>query len=332
MHRILLLLFLLPFLACNDHNGSDPYADILNRPPFNVLTDSIEQFPGKDSLYFRRAVLLNTNNYPEPALRDFRKAWELGKNEEYALGVGTLMQDRRADSAILFLEEALREIPGSILLRLSLARAYDLAGKPGDAIRVSDEILAMEPRQVDVLKFKADLLHRAGKTPAAIETLERAYQLTPYDVELNYELAHHYAETGNPKVLRLCDSLIRQDNDSMNLHAEPSFFKGLYYANEKNYQEALDMFNEAILKNYYYLNAYIEKGRVQMELKDIPGALKTFQLALTLSPRFPDAYYWIGRCQEASGNKQEAKLNYQRAFSLDPEFTEAKNAADRLSR
>ncbi len=34
----------------------------------------------------------------------------------------------------------------------------------------------------------------------AINILEKAYQLTPYDIELNYELAYKYAETKNPKV------------------------------------------------------------------------------------------------------------------------------------
>jgi tetratricopeptide (TPR) repeat protein len=263
-------------------------------------------------------------------LADFQKAWQLKKLESYALGAGTLLQDRKPDSAILFLEEASRALPQSLLLRLSLARAYDLAGQLDKAILICDELLERAPQQVDVLKFKADLLRRKNRVPEAIATLEKAYYITPFDVELNYELAHQYAETKNAKVLRLCDSLIRQDTDTMNLHAEPAYFKGIYYSNTQQYQKAIEMFDQAILRNYYYLNAYIERGRVHLELKQVPEALKTFNLALTLSPKFPDAYYWIGRCQELMGNKEEAKLNYQRAYSLDPEFLEAKKAAEAL--
>ena len=330
MNRFLPLLFLTLCFSCNDDSSGSPYDDILGRAPFASVTDSIKGDPDNDELYFRRAVLLNTNNLPEPALADFRKAWELKKAESYALGVGTLLQDRKPDSAVIFLKDAIRQIPNSLMLRLSLARAHDLAGELDEAVRICDEILQAEPQQVNVLKFKADLLQRKNKTAEAIATLEKAYQAAPFDVELNYELALQYAETKNPKVLRLCDSLIRMDTDSMNLHAEPLYFKGIYYSNIKDPQAAIKMFDEAILRNYYYLNAYIEKGRVLLDLKQIEEALRTFNLALTLSPKFADAYYWIGRCQEALGKKEEAKLNYQRAFSLDPEFKIAKEAADSL--
>ncbi len=330
MKPLLSFFIFLVIMSCNNDKEDSPYAEILSRPPFATLSDSIENDPDNDSLYFRRAVLLNTNNLPEPALTDFRKAWDLKKTESYALGVGTLLQEKKPDSAIVFLQRAIDVIPSSLMLKLSLARAYDLSGKLAEALKITDEILAIEPRQVDVLKFRADLLQRQNRSVEAIATLERAYQYAPFDVELNYELAHQYAEARNPKVLRLADSLIRQDTDSMNLHAEPAYFKGLYYANIKDQENAIKMFDEAILRNYYYLNAYIEKGRVLLDQKRLEEALRTFNLALTLSPKFADAYYWIGRCQEIQGKKEEAKLNYQRAFSLDPEFIIAKEAAEKL--
>jgi len=90
------------------------------------------------------------------------------------------------------------------------------------------------------------------------------------------------------------------------------------------------MFNDAIQHDYYFLNAYIEKGKVLFDEKKYTDAMKVFQLANTISATFPDAYYWMGKCQEAVGQKDEAKLNYQRAYGLDKTFTEAKEAADRI--
>ena len=323
------LVAILLFISCtSNENDSQPYAEILSKPPFAGLTDSIRTQPANDELYFRRAVLLNTNNLPEPALADFKKAWSLKKDEKYALGAGTLLQERQPDSAIIFLNEAIRSIPASLMLKLSLARAYDLKGNLDSALAISERVLTIEPRQVDILKFKADLLQRKKDTSAAVSILERAYSIAPFDVELNYELALLYAESKNPKVLSLCDSLIRQDTDPQNRHAEPSYFKGIYYANIKDREKAIAMFDEAISLNYYYLNAYIEKGRVLLDQKKTADALKTFNLALTLSPKFADAYFWIGKCQEIMGELQDAKLNYQRAYSLDPEFIEAKQAAE----
>ncbi len=109
-----------------------------------------------------------------------------------------------------------------------------------------------------------------------------------------------------------------------------TYYKGIYFSNINDKAKALSLFDQALQHNYYYLNAYIEKGRILYEQKKFGDALKTFQLANTISATFPDAYFWIGKCQEAMGQKEEAKLNYERAYGLDNTFTEAKEAADKL--
>jgi tetratricopeptide (TPR) repeat protein len=158
--------------------------------------------------------------------------------------------------------------------------------------------------------------------------LEKAYSLTPFDIELNYELAFKYAENKNPKVINLCDSLIKID--TLEIHAEPYYYKGIYFSNTGDKAKALSLFDQAIQHDKYYMNAFIEKGRVLYEQKKLADALKVFQLANNLSNTFPDAYYWMGKCQEAMGQKEDAKLNYQRAYSLDNTFTDAKEALDKL--
>ncbi|HEX4876291.1 MAG TPA: tetratricopeptide repeat protein [Chitinophagaceae bacterium] len=314
--------------SCKDKGNTSPYGELLIQSPYAGISDSIKRDPSNDELYFRRAVLLNTNNLAEPALADFKKAWSIKKDERYAFGIGNLLLDRKPDSAILFLEEAVQELPASHLLQLTLARSYDAGNKTEEALAVCDIILKQNPQQVDALKMKAALIDKKGNAAEAIALLEKAYSLTPFDAELNYELAFKYAETKNAKVLGLCDSLIRKD--SLKIHAEPYYYKGIYYSNTGHKAAALTQFNEAIQHDYYYLNAYIEKGRIYFDQKKYTDALKVFELANTISATFPDAYYWMGRCQEAMGQKEEAKLNYQRAYGLDDSFTEAKEAAGRL--
>ncbi|MES1197727.1 MAG: tetratricopeptide repeat protein [Chitinophagaceae bacterium] len=316
------------FISCNNSKESSPFSDILSQPPFYQITDSINKDPKQDELYFRRAVLLNKNNLPEPALADFQKAWSLKKEEPYALGISTILVDKNPDSAIAFLKEALKEIPNSFFLYLSLARSYDAQNKTDEALNICNEILDKDPDHADVLKMKADLLNKKGKTFEAIKTLETAYRIFPFDAELNYELAYQYAETKNPKVVALCDSLIQKD--SLHLHAEPYYLKGLYFSNINDKAKAIDLFDQAIQHDYSYLNAYIGKGRALYDQKKINEAMKVFQLAIKISSTFADAYYWMGKCQEASGQKEEALLNYQRAYGLDKTFTEAKEAAERI--
>ena len=314
--------------SCNDKGTDSPYSEILNQAPYSGLTDSIKQQPQNDDFYFRRAVLLNSNNLPEPALADFKKAWALKKDEKYAFGLGNLLLDKKPDSAILFLNEALRELPNSFLLQLTLARSLNAQNKTDEALKICNDMLQKNPEQVDVLKMKADILDKKGNKSETISTLEKAYNLTPFDVELNYMLALKLAESGNRRVISLCDSLIRAD--SLHIHAEPYYYKGIYYSSINDKAKAIVFFDNAIKIDYNFMEGYIEKGSVLYEMKKYEEALAVFNLCLTVSPKFADAYYWIAKCQEAMGKKEEAKLNYNRAYSLDKSLTEAKAAAERI--
>ena len=316
-------------LSCNNNKEDSPFGDLLSQSPYATLTDSIKKEPTRDELYFRRAVLLNKNNFPEPALTDFQKAWSIRKEEKYAFGISTLLLEKKPDSAIVFLKNSLKEIPQSVLLQLSLARAYDAQNKTDDALNVCNNILQLYPDNVDVLKFKAQLLEKKNDINGSIASLEKAYSLAPFDVDLNNELAYKYAETKNPKVISLCDSLIKMD--SLKIHAEPYYCKGLYYSNINEKVKALDLFNAAIQHDYTFLDPYLAKGKVYYDQKKYTDAKKVFLQAISISSTLADAYYWLGKCQEALGEKDEARLNYQRAYGLDKTFTEAKEAADRIN-
>lgn len=316
--------------SCNDKKQEPESNEVLNQRPFQSLTDSIRQFADNDGLYFRRAVLLNSNDLPVLALADFQKAWSLKKEEQYALGAATLLLESNPEQAIRFLKDALKDLPGSLLLRLSLARSLAARQQYPEALQLCDELLARQPRQVDVMKMKADLLSKSGREPEAAAMLETAYQLAPFDVELNYILALKYAETRNPKLISLCDSLIRADTAQQ--HAEPYYYKGIYYSNLNDKQRAIAMFDEAIRQDYTFLDSYIEKGSLLYEMKKYPEALKVFNLALTVSPDYADNYYWIGKCQQAMGQTAEARTNYERALGLDRNLKEAREALDKLGK
>jgi tetratricopeptide (TPR) repeat protein len=324
----LILSALLFITSCSNRESPAPFAEILNQAPYTEITDSIKREPQKDELYFHRAVLLNKNNFPEPALADFRKAWTLKKDERYAFGISTILLDRKTDSAILFLNEAMKELPQSILLPINLAHAYAAQNKTEEALNLCNRILQIDSGQLNILLLKADLLDKKGNADESIVTLEKAYVLDPRDPDLSHSLAFKYAQNKSPKAIPFCDSLILKDPAGS--RAEPYYFKGVYYSNMNDKAKALSFFNLAIQHNYNFLDAHMEKGQLLYDQKKINEALRAFMLVTTISPTFADAYFWIGKCQQDLGQKEEARLNYQRAYGLDKTLTEAKEAADRI--
>ncbi|MFL5809791.1 MAG: tetratricopeptide repeat protein [Flavisolibacter sp.] len=327
MHRIFFAICIgcLLLVSCNDDRNSD---DPLSQPPYGDLTDSISKAPSNADLYFRRAGLLFKNNQPAFAEHDLRKAWTLQPKEEYALKLVEILKLKDPDSTIVFLNEALKKLPGNVFLQIGLAISYKQKKQLDQALSICNDIIRRYPNAVDALLLKSEILNEQNKNTEALRTLENAYLFAPGDVELVHNLAFAYAESKNPKALLLADSLIKAD--TKNEHAEPYYFKGVYFSNTGNITEAIKQFDEAIRHNYNFLNAYINKGIIFFDRKKYEDAFKTFKLANTVAPDEADPYYWMAKPQEAIGNKPEAKANYQRAYGLDKTLTEAKEAADRL--
>lgn len=332
MNRLFSILICLLFIlttGCSDSTGEDTaFAEILAQPPYAPITDSIRKEPKRDELYFRRAILLNRNNLPEPALADFRKAWSLNTEETYAIGIGNILLEKRADSASAFLEQAIKQLPQSIFLRILLARSYEARQMTDRAVAVCDEILHTDSTQINTLVLKSELLEKKSDTLAAIAVLEKAHRLVPENLQLTNQLVYHYANTKNPKALVLADAILKKD--SLGENPDPLYVKGLYYANTGDQANAIRYFDQTIQRAHRYMNAYIEKGKILLDQKKTADALKVFELAVKVDAAFPDTWYWIGQCQEVNGQKKEAKLSYEKAYSLDKSFIEAKEAADKI--
>ena len=313
--------------SCNNSNDSSPDEELLSRPPYADLTDSIHQDPSDPDLYFRRGMLLYKNSNNPPALRDLQKAWSINQKEQYAIAISNILLDK-PDSAVSFLQDALKMLPQSIPLHINLIQAYADDQKTAEALAICDKVLQQHPDQVAVLMMRSDLLEQKNDTLGSIHALEQAYRFAPANENLCYNLAFKFAQVKNPKTLTLCDSLLR--TDTVEKKAEPWYFKGIYYSNLNDRTKALECFNKAIQSDYSFLDSYMDKGQLLYDQKKYAEALTVFQTALKVSATFAGAYYWVGKCQEAMDKREDARLNYQRAYGLDKSLTEAKEAADRL--
>lgn len=318
-----LLIITTLFVACN--SGPDK---TLQQPPFAALTDSIAEKPADAGLHYKRAVLLLENEQNALAEKDFRKSYELKPDEDNAIGTARFLIGRNTDSAVFFLEDAVKKVPQSLVLQISLARGYQQQKRGNKALAICNSIIDLYPNQLDALLLKAEILKAQNKYPQALATLEQAYHYAPFDAELVHTLLFEYAEAKNPKTLPLADSLISADSSKR--HAEPYYFKGVYYAGTGNRAAAIAQFDEAILHDYTFLDAHMEKGVLQHEMKQYAAAQKSFNLALSISPAYAYAYLWLGKIAEAQQKRKEAKEHYLRAYSLDKTLAAAKEAAEKI--
>jgi tetratricopeptide (TPR) repeat protein len=325
MGRSFFLVVLTAFAFSCNNKSEDP---LLTKQPYAAVTDSIKASPKDPELYYHRGILLYENEERKYAEQDLRQAWKLSQKESYALSLATILRERSEDDAISFLEQAAIKLPESIAVRISLARGYQKKKEYDKALSICNNIIGIFPGQLDALLLKAEILDEQNKPAEALQTMATAYSYAPSDLDLVHNYAFALAQAKDPKTITLMDSLLRMD--SSRTHAEPYYFKGLYYENTGAATQALKLFDEAIRHDYYFIDAYMEKGEVLYDQKNYQPALKTFQLAVTITPTYAAGYYWVGKCLEAMGNKTDAKTNYQRAYGLDKSMTEARDAAGRL--
>lgn len=314
--------------GCRLANGREDA--VMHSPAIAHMTDSISRFPNNAALYLQRAVLLSQQNEHEMAYSDYHKAWELHPDEATALALtSNLFMLGKEKEATTFLEKCMQQYPANIEFPRRLGEAYQQSGNSGKAMLLYDKIIQANPTSFEAYYEKGILMAQLHDTTRAINALEKSFALQPLQLS-GVSLANLYAETKNPKVLLLCDELIKAD--SAKELTDPVFIKGIYYANIHLSDKALEQFEECIRRDWKFTEAYIEKGIILYHQHNIDEALKTFALAARVSNTYPDAYYWMGRCFETSGKINEARTNYYRALALDRNFTEAREALKRLQR
>lgn len=231
------------------------------------------------------------------------------------------------------IRDSIKKYPNDTLLKYAFVQTLQDAGMYKEAISLLDSMNITRGDSANLKNYygylfkRAELLTQTGDTSKAIKTLE-LFVIPGELTEAGKELASLYAETKDPGTLVICDAMIQ--NDASHRDPEPNYFKGAYYYNIGEFDKALQQFNSCINKDYTFLDAYMEKGRILYKQAKYNEAIAVYDLAIKVSNTFADAHYWKGKCQEALGQKEEAKISYQKAFAFDKTFTEAKEAAERI--
>ncbi len=328
---IFLLMIAGTFLdSCQDQgaSSSEPVSELLHKPPFAAITDSIGQFPIDPRLYLRRAALLSQTNNHQVAMTDYQKAWSLAPNEEtgilYAANLAILGMNKERLS---ILEECVKKFPGNPGFIRLMGETYADLGNSKQALELYRTMLQKDSADFETWYEKGLLMESMLDTASAIDALRKAYTLKPLHT-YGLELAHLYAESSNAECLNICDEILAQD--PMHELVDPFFIKGIYYSNTGKYNQAIIQYDSCIRRDWKYTDAYIEKGIAFFKQKNYDEALNTFRMASTVSNTDPDAYFWMGRCYETLKKNDEAIVQYERALGLEKNFKEAREALHRL--
>lgn len=321
-----LILPLLVWSACTDPTKGNPFAELLNQPPYKEWTDQIKNEPGNDSLLYQRGSLLLSNGQIDAARIDLEKAWSINPRPQYTLELNATLGSKTEQ--VSFLRKALTQFGEYYPIEFALADALLSMDSVDAAILITKQWIPEGIQDPEYLLLHASLLNRSGQQAESIKLMESVYSLEPNYRPVMEILALQYANMGDEKVLPICQKL--KDADSVGKDATPYYYLGIYYASKKQASQALKEFDQAIRTDYNFIEAYIEKAALLYDKKEFMQGIEVLGKALAVAPDHALVYYWTAKCQLAMGDRANAKLNFLKAYGLDQTLLEAKQAADAL--
>ncbi|MBL0056435.1 MAG: tetratricopeptide repeat protein [Chitinophagaceae bacterium] len=235
--------------------------------------------------------------------------------------------DKNIDTREKILQDEIRNYPDSLLLKENLAQYYRDNGSYDKSIGIITEALRKDSNNARLWDIKAILHFENGDTAQAIGAYEKAVASYP-EPQYMMSLGSLYAQTRDPKALRIADLLLA--NKNARADKEAVFIKGLYYNYNGEKQKAIGYFDQCLNMDYNYMLAYREKSIALYDMGKYEDALGVLEKATTLQSSYDEGYYWMGRCLEKLDRKAEAIDNYRTALQLDPTFIDAQEALARL--
>jgi tetratricopeptide (TPR) repeat protein len=234
-------------------------------------------------------------------------------------------------SPIAKLEKSIQAYPDSLLLIAKLSDLQEANGQLDLASATIEKGLRKDSTSVIFHNRRASLLLAKGDTSGAISGLLKSLSYAPEQTDIHVELGFLYAAQKKKNALMVADFLLTQ-TDQPALQTQARFMKGVYYVNIGDKKNALLHFNECIINDYTFIDAYMEKGILLYNDKKYIDAQKSFEKVLTISNTHVEAYFWMGKCLESQNKKEEALDFYKKTIGLDDKMMEAAEGVERLSK
>ena len=95
--------------------------------------------------------------------------------------------------------------------------------------------------------------------------------------------------------------------------------RGIEKLNRENYQEAIEVFTEAVKNNPDLAIAYFKRGFAHFKLGEYQEAITVLNQVLRINPEDATAYYNRGLVYAQLGEYQEAIADFTQALQINPE-------------
>jgi len=292
------------------------------------LTAALADDPDNAELYAERGAIYMENGVFDRAITDLTRSLERDSSRVavWHLLADAQMDNLRSREALNTMIYASSRFKERIPTLLKLAEFQYIVAQHDNALATLDRAVKVDPNEGEVFFMIGEVMSEKGDTVRAINAYQRATELNPDILDAWLALGTLFEARGNSIAERYFKTATAIDRKA----AIPYRMLADYYSRQNRLAESIQQYDEAIMRNPQYDEAFYNSGLVYLDMDSISKAKAQFDRAVEVRPGYIEARFYQGVALELQGNVQGARQAYQQALNMAPSFTNAQQAIERL--
>ena len=225
------------------------------------------------------------------------------------------------DQAITEFEGSLKIDPNYFYGLNNLGNIYGKQRKLPEAIDYFKKALKVKPDYSPAHYNIARALHLTGKRQEAVESYRKSIKFNPYFEQAFYNLAYLAME------LNLFDEALENFNKFLSMqpnHSKANFGAGNALMMKGQLDLAMSKYRRSAQLDTSFALPYLNIANIEIQLKNIPAAIKNFERALIVKPDMPAVHLKLGMVyHQLQRNTKKALFHLKESLRIDPKQQKA---------
>lgn len=233
--------------------------------------------------------------------------------------LGHLNRGELGEAARIY-EEILKVQPRQVEALLRLGAIAGQRNEPEKALRLFDRAIACDPRNAAAFNNRGLALQALEQWEAALASYDRAIAL-----RADYPVVHYNRGNALKELARL-DEAIASYRNAIALKAdfaEAHFNLGVILGDRRQWQAALESYARAAAARPAFAEAHFNRGNIFRQLTEWEAALDCYDRAIAARPLYAEAYLNRGDVLHSLKRLEAALESYQRAAALKADYAKA---------
>lgn len=288
------------------------------------LNDTVRLDPDSTNLLSNRADLKKNIGDFSGAIEDLSKAIQIDPNDYDAyIERGKLYSEIIIDfqEAIADFDTAIRINPEVAVAFYYRGVAYSNLGEYSKALEDINESIRLNPSKNEIIKTRGQIYRRIGDYQSALNDFEKYKISNTDDFEVFFEIGslifHKFNDSQKAKEYLL---------ESLKLnpyHFNTNNTLGLINQSERNFDNAISFFSDAIRIKPDYPFTYISRADIYISQRDFKRALEDIDKAMEHEQARPLALKLRANINNKFDEYETAITDLNTAIMLDPDYVDA---------